>query len=359
MSLKLRLVFFVGVSTERQDLTSFVIPLLYICRPVADQSEQVCKQQHHWHTYVCGDGETAAAPSGCVGTGMASEMGVCSDSKFTTQDACRKDVVTHVMETTKPIDYNASAAAMRDSLQALHGVGWLEVERMGPFPNQAYRWTVRWVSRLGDRPPLVADASGLIHGIGSRVTVSELNGNTAAIGGTFSVGYRGLAGDEECLWDLQCWTPSLSMEVTASEMRAALEMLPTVEFADVKRRAVWDGGQKCVAFISTVRLVRMWEIDYYVLLMHSIYAHFKKNHTLAKKKCGDLSTICLVRYTWDVSFRPTTYPNKDHRIGNTLFILLEYILVVLWLFCIQSFIWTLHLSFSLSLSLSLSPSLPF
>lgn len=66
-------------------------------------------------------------------------------------------------ETTGDINYDASEAEMREALEALKTIGFVEVTRSTIDNQKGYRWTIEFVDPLndGDVETLVADTSGL------------------------------------------------------------------------------------------------------------------------------------------------------------------------------------------------------
>eukprot|EP00941_MAST-03F_sp_MAST-3F-sp1_P003443 g3443.t1 len=248
------------------------------CSDNSYTTESTCTQARVWGSGTCSNAsftdEAACTSSGNIFT----KIGICSDgscsnnisitkehcefegatwnSSHTNQTSCLADIVTYVTRRTNPLAFNIEAVQLQDKIQGIQGIGAVVVYREDYSSTSgvsgSYKWSVSFLSRLGNVPPFVADTSQLT-GSNPTINITEFNGTTENISGTFKIGYYGVDGDEECEDETDiCKTAELSVHATPIEMEKALLKLPSIDWVDVKRNALCAGGQKYTWTISFV-----------------------------------------------------------------------------------------------------------
>ena len=81
--------------------------------------------------------------------------------------------------TTSDLSFDVTAAGMKAALEALPGIGIVDVDRQGPFSKGRYRWKITFRTEVGNLAKLVADYTKLT-GTTAMVAVVETDAGNAA-----------------------------------------------------------------------------------------------------------------------------------------------------------------------------------
>jgi uncharacterized protein YpmB len=157
--------------------------------------------------------------------------------------------------------FNEGAISMKSKLEALPGIGSVDVVRTGPDNNNGYVWTITFTSVLGASTCSISSnvdtclmaesdraALSLAHGAAT-VTITQagveptfVNGTSKTIddtvfevqeikvkatGGTFALGFDGATSEEK--------QPTMRYDVTAHDMKFKLEELSSIGIVSVSR----------------------------------------------------------------------------------------------------------------------------
>ncbi|GLD96427.1 hypothetical protein PINS_up005110 [Pythium insidiosum] len=142
-----------------------------------------------------------------------------------------------VIESSVPIAFDASAAAVKSAMEAMAWVGIVQVSRVGPSPQMGFTWSITFLDYYGDVPPLLVTSS--LVGTGSAITVREVRkGNQ--VGGTFTLSYLSSA-TKPIAWNAPA--TRVDSKGDGTSMQELLEALDVVGPLSVTRSARdQDGG---------------------------------------------------------------------------------------------------------------------
>ena len=134
-------------------------------------------------------------------------------------------VLSYENHFTSNIPFDASALVMKRSLEALPTINEVEVKKENS--RVGFQWTVTFTKQLGNLPDMVAYPQ--VFGV---QTIETVGGDPTPLGGTFTLSY------------LSENTSPLSFDISANEMKIALEAFSAINRVDVDQVILPNGQMR-------------------------------------------------------------------------------------------------------------------
>jgi len=141
------------------------------------------------------------------------------------------------------ISATATADEMEDELEKLSNVRDVDVAKQNVNGDGTATWTVKFIDPVGDVKELTIDSSEVTSDDAAatkRVDVQEVVKGESPLGGTFVMSY-GIA-----------TTANLKFDISAEDMKYALETLSTIDEVDVTRNDLGTGHRWTVSFTKNL-----------------------------------------------------------------------------------------------------------